>query len=251
VRPLVERVTGSYMAGVAADVTSELFDKAIRPILEQFREQGGSTRALRESIAAEVSAHEDRLRQIIDDRMRTLRLGLPGQLNELLNAWFGSYGLSVGERPIEESQQASIAADVAGPTTPDLYGGIMETVGWFVVALATTVGAAVLGGGGIHLLAAGPAGWIAGAVISAAVAFLTVRYGITRAKELADSWHAPAWVVKNILLPSRIIRMRTDFRDRLEETLRRETAALQNELEARICAVTGKQIDGLSEITQL
>jgi len=251
VRPLVERVTDSYVAGVAADVTSELFDKAIRPILERFREQGGSTKTLRESIAAEVRAHGDKLSQIIDARMRTLRLGLPGQLNELLKTWFGSYGLSVGAKPIEESQRVSIAAEVVGPTTPDLYGGIMETVGWFVVALATTVGAAILGGGGIHLLAAGPVGWVAGAVISAAVALLTVRYGITRAKELADSWNAPAWIVKNILLPSRIIRMRTDFRDRLEETLGRETATLQNELEARICAVTGQQIEGLSEITQL
>jgi len=183
--------------------------------------------------------------------MRTLRLGLPGQLNELLKTWFGSYGLSVGAKPIEESQRASIAAEVTGPTTPDLYGGIMETVGWFVVALAASVGAGISGGSGLALVAAGPAGLIAGAVIGAIVAFLAVRVGMDRAKEIAESWNAPAWLVKNILLPSKIVRMRTNFRDRLEETLQRETATLQNELEARICAVTGKQIESLSEIAQL
>ena len=251
VRPLVERVTDNYVAGVAADVTSELFDKAIRPILEQFRQQGGSTRALRDSIAAEVKAHEGRLREIIEDRMQTLRRGLPGQLNEMLKAWFESYGLSVGEKPIQEAHQMSVSEEMIQPTTPDLYGAVMETVGWFVVALATTAGAAILGGGGIHLLAAGPAGWVAGAVLSAVVAFLAVRYGIARAKEIAETWNAPAWLVKNILLPSRIARMRTDFQRRLEDTLRRETAALQTQLEEKIGQVTERQIDGLSEIAQL
>ena len=251
VRPLVERVTDSYVAGVAADVTSELFDKAIRPILEQFRQQGGSTRALRESIAAEVKAHEGRLREIIEDRMQTLRRGLPGQLNEMLKAWFESYGLSVGERPIQEAQQVSVSEEMIQPISPDLYGAVMETVGWFVVALATTAGAAILGGGGIHLLAAGPVGWIAGAVLSAVVAFLAVRYGIARAQEIAEAWNAPAWLVKNVLLPSRIARMRTDFQQRLQETLRRETTALQTQLEEKIGEITERQIDGLSEIAQL
>jgi len=251
VRPLVERVTDSYVAGVAADVTSELFDKAIRPTLEQFRQQGGSTRALRESIADEVKAHEGRLREIIEDRMQTLRRGLPGQLNEMLKAWFASYGLSVGEKPIQEAQQVSVTEEMIQPMSPDLYGAVMETVGWFVVALATTAGAAILGGGGLHLLAAGPAGWIAGAVLSAVVAFLAVRYGIARAKEIAETWNAPAWLAKNVLLPSRIARMRTDFQQRLQKTLRRETAALQTQLEEKIGEVTERQIDGLSEIAQL
>jgi hypothetical protein len=251
VRPLVERVTDSYVAGVAADVTSELFDKAIRPTLEQFREQGGSTRALRDAIAAEVKAHEVRLREIIEDRMQTLRRGLPGQLNEMLKAWFESYGLSVGDKPIQEAQGVSVTEEMIQPASPDLYGAVMDTVGWFVVAMATTAGAAILGGGGIHLLAAGPAGWAAGALISAAVAFLAVRYGIARAKEIADTWNAPAWLVKNVLLPSRIAKMRTDFQQRLQETLAREAASLQNQLEEKIGQITETQIDGLSEIAQL
>jgi molecular chaperone DnaK len=251
VRPLVERVTNSYVAGVAADVTSELFDKAIRPTLEKFREEGGSTRTLRDTIAAEVKAHEERLREIIEERMLTLRRGLPGQLNEMLKAWFESHGLSVGDRPIQEAQGVSVSQELIAPASPDLYGAVMETVGWFVVALATTAGAAILGGGGIHLLAAGPAGWAAGAVLSAVVAFLAVRYGITQAKEMADTWNAPAWLAKKILTPSRITRMRADFQQRLAETLGRETANLHNQLEAKIGEVTETQINGLSEIAQL
>ncbi len=252
VRPLVEKVTDSYVAGVAADVTSELFDKTIRPILEEFRQKGGSAKNLRGAIAGQVQANEAKLREIIEGRMRTLRLGLPGELNELLRDWFGSYGLSVGEKPIEEAQRAAGGQDLVQPSTPDLYGGIMEAVGWFVVALAATVGASLSGGGGIALLAfAGPAGLIIGAVIAAVVAFLAVRYGTARARELADTWNAPPWVVKNVLMPSRIVALRRDFQQRLQDNLRRETASLQGELESRIRTITERQVESLSEIAQL
>jgi hypothetical protein len=252
VRPLVEKVTDGYVAGVAADVTTELFDKIIRPILEEFRQKGGSVKSLRDSIAAQVRANEAKLREIIEGRMHTLRLGLPGELNELLRDWFGSYGLSVGEKPLEEAQRVPVGQDLVPPSTPDLYGSIMEVVGWFVVALAATVGASLSGGGGIALLAfAGPAGLIIGAIIAAVVAFLAVRYGTARARELADTWNAPPWVVKNILMPSRIASMRADFQTRLEQTLRRETASLQGELESRIRTITERQVESLSEIAQL
>ncbi len=251
VRPLVAKVTDSYVAGVAADVTTELFDKIIRPILEEFRQKGGSVKSLRDSISGQVKANEAKLTEIIEGRMRTLRLGLPGELNELLREWFGSYGLSVGEKPLDEAQQTGTGPDLVPPSTPDLYGSIMDVVGWFVVALAATIGGAISGGGGLHLLAAGPVGWVIGAVLVAVVAFLAVRYGTARAKELADTWNAPAWVAKTILLPSRIVSMRADFQTRLEETLRRETATLQGELESRIRTITENQVESLSEIAQL
>jgi len=251
VRPLVEKVTDSYVAGVAADLTTELFDKIIRPILEEFRLKGGSVKNLRDSISGQVKANETKLREVIEGRMRTLRLGLPGELNELLREWFGSYGLSVGEKPLEEAQQRDMGQSLVPPSTPDLYGSIMDVVGWFVVALAATVGAAISGGGGLHLLAAGPVGWVIGGVLIAVVTFLAVRYGTARAKELADSWNAPAWVAKSILLPSRVTNMRADFQSRLEQTLRRETASLQGELESRIRTITERQVEGLSEIAQL
>ncbi|HNS20613.1 MAG TPA: Hsp70 family protein [Sedimentisphaerales bacterium] len=251
VRPLVERVTDNYVAGVASDVTSELFDRTIRPIVEEFREKGGSVKTLRESVAAQVKANEGKLRAILEKRMQTLQRGLPGELNELLRTWFESYGLSVGEKPIGEAQRTVIGQEIVQPDTPDLYNGIMDTVGWFAIALATAVGASITGGGGMALVAAGPVGWIAGAVIGAAVAFLAVRYGMSKAKELADTWSAPSWIVKNVLLPSRIARMRGDFQNRLKETLQSETRALQDELESRIRQVTERQVEGLSEVAQL
>ncbi len=251
VRPLVEQVTSSYVGGVADDVTVEVFDKIIRPILDKFRQDGGSVRDLRDSLSAQIQANEARLREIIENRMQTLRLGLPGQLDERLRDWFASYGLSLGANVLGAAPRQAAGAEPWQPEAPDLYGSIMDLVSWFVVGLAATTGAAILGGGGLHLLAAGPIGLVAGAVISAVVAFLAVRYGTARARQLADTWRAPPWVLKTVLWPSRVTGMRREFRRRIEETLRRETATWQDELEARIRDLTGKQIEGLSEIVQL
>ena len=251
VRPLVQNVTEKYVAGVADDVTSELFEKTIRPTLEEFRRSGGSVQSLRETVAAQVSDNEAQLKDIIEQRMKTLRLGLPGQLNEMLSEWFGSYGLSVGDKPVAETSRVSVGQDMVRPDAPDLYGSITETVGWFVVGLATSFGAAISGGGGLALLATGPAGLVVGAVLSAVIAFLAVRHGKARAKELADTWNAPAWVVKKVLSPSRMARMRQQFKSRLQESLRRQTAPLQDKLQSRIREVTQTQIEALSEVTQL
>ena len=251
VRPLVESVTEKYIEGVAADVTSELFDKTIRPTLEEFRRSGGAVRTLRDTVAGKVADNEAQLRDIIQERLQTLRLGLPGELNEMLSRWFGSYGLSVGEKPVEQTSQVAVGKDMVRPDAPDLYGPVCETVGWFVVALATSVGAAVSGGGGMALLATGPVGLVIGAVLSAVAAFLAVRYGKARARELADNWNAPAIIVRNVLTTARIAKMRRQFKTHLQESLRRQTAPLQDELETKIREVTHNQIEGLSEVTQL
>ena len=251
VRPLVEKVTATYIAGVADDVTSELFDKTIRPILAEFRANGGSAKGLREVVSASVKDNGERLKAIIEDRMQTLRLGLPVQLNELLSEWFNSYGLSIGDQPVGETRGMSVGDEMIRPDAPDVYGGVMETVGWFVVGLATSVGAVVSGGTGMALVATGPLGLVVGAVLGAVVAFLAVRYGKARAKELADTWGAPAWLVRRALSSSRMAKMRGQFKSRLQEELRHETAALQDQLERRIRQVTETQIEGLSEITQL
>jgi len=251
VRPLLRKLTDAYIADVSADVTLEVFDKTIRPVLDDFRREGGSVNALTETISAQVRADEDRLREIIEGRMKTLSLGLPDQLNALLAQWFKSYGLAVGDRPVDQAQALSTEQDLFGSGMPDLYDGIMETVGWFVVAMATSVGAMVCGGTGTALLAAGPAGLLGGAILGAVITFLAVRYGKARAKEVANDWNAPAWVIKRIMTPARMGRARADFKSRLQEALNREAAGLCEQMETRIGEITELQIKGLSEITQL
>lgn len=251
VRSLIQEVTQAYVADVAKDITFELFDKIIKPLLHEFRDNGGSVASLKENIFSKVASFEPELRKIIEEKMVTLRIGLPGQLRELLVKWFDSHGLNVGDTQIEESQKISIASGTVGPAVPNLYGGIMDTVGWFVVGIAASIGAIICGGTGTAILFSGPIGLISGALLALVLGYLTVRHGKEKAKRLAESWEAPAWVVKRALSHSKMKKARNQFQSQLLARLAEETAALQDEFELRIRKITELQIDGLSEIAQL
>jgi hypothetical protein len=251
VRPLIKKVTQASVVDVANDITFELFDKTIKPLLQEYRDKGGSITSLREKISSKVVSSEPELRKIIEEKMQTLRMGLPGQVRDLLVKWFESHGLSVGDAQIEEGQKISTSTDAFAPVVPNLYGGIMDTVGWFVVGIAASIGAIVCGGAGTAILFSGPIGLIGGAVLAIIIAYLTVRYGKEKAAKIAENWEAPPWIVKRALTQSKVNKARKQFQSQLVERLSEETVALQNEFEARISKIAELQIESLSEITQL
>ncbi len=251
VRPLVRETTEAYVSDVATDITLELFDKRIQPVLQEYRNSGGSVASLKKQVSSTAKAFEPELKKILDDRMQTLRLGLPEQVRDLLTGWIESHGLSIGDTQIEQGRQISLGSDAIGSGAPDLYGGIMDTVGWFVVGIAASIGAMLCGGTGTAILVSGPVGLIGGAILALVIAYLTVRHGKEKAAKLAENWDAPAWVIKRALTQSKILKAREAFRSQLEEKLRQETTPLQDEFESRIRKITELQIESLSEITQL
>jgi molecular chaperone DnaK len=251
VRPLIQKITNKYVSDVAVDITSELFEKIIKPVLQEFRENGGSVASLKKDMSSKAESFEPQLKKIIGERMLNLRMGLPGQVKDLLTKWFESYGLGVGDAQFAEGRGMSDPSDAVRPEVPDLYGGIMDTIGWSVVAITTSIGAMVCGGAGTAILISGPIGLIVGIVLTSAIAFLTVRYGKEKAQRFAENWVAPAWVVKRVLTQSKIDKTHKDFQLQLENKLQEETATLQDEFETMIRKITELQIESLSEIAQL
>ncbi|MHC4299955.1 MAG: Hsp70 family protein [Planctomycetota bacterium] len=251
VKPLVQKTTQGYVSDVATDITLELFDKKIKPILAEYRAKGGSLASLKKDISSKAKAFEPELKKIVDNRMQTLRMGLPEQVRDVLTTWIASHGLSIGDAQIEQGRRISIDSDDIGSGAPDLYGGIMDTVGWFVVGIAASIGAMLCGGAGTAILVSGPVGLIGGAVLALVIAYLTVRHGKEKATKLAENWQAPAWVIKRALTQPKINKAREAFRSQLEEKLQEETVTLQDEFETRIRRITELQIEGLSEIAQL
>jgi molecular chaperone DnaK len=251
VRPLIQKITDKYVSDVAVDITSELFEKTIKPFLQEFRENGGSVALLKKNMSSKAESFEPQLKKIIEDRMLNLRMGLPGQVRDLLTKWFESYGLGVGDAQIEEGKEMSDSSDTIRPEVPDLYGRIMDTVGWSVVAITTSIGAMVCGGAGTAILISGPIGLIVGVVLTSVIAFLTVRYGKEKAERFAENWVAPAWVVKRVLTQSKIDKTHQDFQLQLENKLQEETATLQDEFVSMIRKITELQIESLFEIAQL
>ena len=249
--PLIQTVTATYAEEIATDITVELFDNKLRPHLVSFRTEGGSVAWLRQKMTVDIEAFEPELKQMIEQRAIPLKTGLADRVKTLFAQWLGSYGLSVPEASLAGEQPFSVEDEWLRRQMPDLYGGLVDTVGWFVVVVMTGFGGALGGGAGTALLFAGPIGWILGAVLSGVVGFLAIGYGKARAKAVAENWVAPAWIAKRVLPTSKIARSRERFRAKINERLSAQCAELRGEFHQRISTVAEQQIEALSEITQL
>ena len=180
-----------------------------------------------------------------------MRTGLPGQVKELFSRWLMSYGLSVPDETFSKEKPFSVDQEVLGESIPDIYNGMVETAGWFVVAAATSYGAAISGGAGTVLILSGPLGLIIGGILTCVVALLAVRYGKEKARNYASSWEAPAWLVKRTLTESKIQKARQQFQDQIRQSLNEQCFAICVQFQERINTVAKQQIQALSEITQL
>jgi hypothetical protein len=101
------------------------------------------------------------------------------------------------------------------------------------------------------LISAGPIGWIIGAVLAAIVSVLSLRYGVKKAKKMAETWDSPSWLTKRILTESKITKARNKFQSHLETILSEKLGELKNGFETRVREVVETQIDALSEIETL
>ncbi len=250
-RPLIEKVTATYAEQIAADVTTQLFDPKIRPLLEDFREQGGSVGKLRERTELETQAFEAQLQAIVTQRTEAIKTGLPTQIKKSFGEWLTSYGLSLPGDSLTEGQGFDVDKDLLDRHLPDLYGDLVETVGWFVVAAMASLGASISGGAGMALLVSGPLGWLLGALLAGMVSLLAVRHGKDKAKQLAETWAAPAWMTQRLLSTAKIHRSREQFRSQIQEKLSQQCEHLHAEFQQRLQEVAQQQIDALSEISQL
>ncbi|NQV32000.1 MAG: Hsp70 family protein [Phycisphaeraceae bacterium] len=249
--PLIKKITDTYAAEIAADVTVELFDGKIRPVLEAFRKQGGTVASLKQRTALDVEAFDAPLRAIVAQRADLLKTGLTDKVKAEFAQWLGSYNLSVPEAALSDGQGFSVDDTLLERHMPDLYGDIVETVGWFVVTVVAGIGGSISGGGGMVLIYSGPVGWLIGAILAGIVAVLAVSYGKTRAKQLAENWTTPAWVAKRVLTDHKIAKAREQFHAKINDQLSAQCVGLHREFQERISDIAEQQIEALSEITQL
>lgn len=251
VRPLLREVTDTYAEEVATDITVELFDRKLQTHLRAFREEGGSVASLRQKMALDIEVFSPSLETLMEQRAVPLKSGLADRVKSLFAQWLGSYGLSVPEASLAGDRRVSVGNDFLHRQMPDLYGGLVDTAGWFVVAAVSGFGGAVAGGAGTAVILSGPVGWMLGAVLAGVGGILAVRYGKARAKALAEGWVVPAWIAKRVLPAAKIARVREQFRAEINEQLKAQCAGLHAEFQDRIATIAEQQIEALSEITQL
>jgi hypothetical protein len=251
IRPWIKEKTEAIASALVGEITSSLFDAIIKPILMEFRESGGSVASLKNRISSEAKAFEPDLRRIVEGRMSILTTGLADQLTRLVTEWFATYGLSIGDDRVNREAGVSMEIDGRTPLVPDLYAGILDSIRWFIVGIVAWIGGAICGGAGTALIVSGPVGWIIGAILATVIAFLSLRYGFKRAKELAETWEAPALLIKQVLTESKIDKTRNEFQSHLKTMLLEKLEKLESDFEACVHELTETQIEALSEIETL
>lgn len=250
-KALLDRRSQEVVREIAGAVAQELFDERIRPALVEFRTQGGSLGSLKRRLASTAASFEPRLRAIIQEKVSVLTKGLPFAVKELVAEWFDKHGLVAPEGDVVVEE---VEADKVGKPdleVPDFYGEIIDTIASFAGGLMASIVAMICGGSGMALIASGPIGLIIGLVLGAVVAYHSLKYGAEKAKQMAQEWHIPVWILGKTITDGKIAEARDKMAKYIESAVQREMSGMRKALYDQVSQIVEREIEGLSDINHM
>lgn len=251
VKSLLDVRTQGCAQEIAESIVQELFDKKLRPMLIQFRDEGGSVAALEERLTQAVASLQPRTRTVVEEKLANYAKGISRSLHELVESWVQDHGVVLPEeRNISEGLEGETIG-VSEIEIPDLYGQIIRATGAVTGSAIAIIAAKVCGGGGIALIASGPIGWIAGLILGAAVSFLTLRFGVAKAKQMAKEWEVPPLLLKKTITDARILKMREKMVADMQLQVQPALSEMEGKLTSEVSDVVNREIDALSDINHI
>jgi len=239
-KPLVLKQIKTVAKKISNSIAVELYDARLKPILLEFRDEGGSVASLEEQLASAASVFEPRIKELVEESTLLLSQGLPLVVRELVTGWFAEHGLAPPERVV------NVAGDKTGEIdlgALDVSEGMFFDVAAFVVGVTASIVAAICGGGGMALIASGPIGWIIGLIVGIGV-------GIAGA-EAAKQIPIPSLALKIVLTDGKIKDARKKLREDIENEVGDLAANRDDDIEAQVSDMVSREIDSLSEINQI
>ncbi len=244
---LVERTVRERLPGLArplsAWLSQEMIERAALPVIDEWR-NGRIERlsALDSMLAARIEQvlSQEEARAQLTAISRTWTEGVLQGLQSQLLPICARYSV-----PAEDMRLTNVAALPNPAVTPDMPGAFaLDYIGTLVALIAGLIAGTLCGGSGVALVAAGPMGWLAGAILAMLAAFV----GWTSARSLLRDANLPRPVRK--LVPRSVLAWQMRGKqDELARLLLASFSDEQGDFAQKLCASVSSSLkDAISRL---
>ncbi len=231
--PRVQEVLEQTAAGVATAVTGSFFDLDVAPRLRRFREEGGTTQALRADLDTAAQAFAGAFQQILTNHFEQAVAALPATVHRELEVWFGRHNLAAPGPPSERLDPPHQTI-LPGLALPAFYQEIAHLAGVLAGMLAV-------------VLIQTPLGWLLGGLL--------VLTGREIGRQHASDWMAdrpvPRWLRQRQLGEKRLARLRETCMRQTHRTVLDGTEALRDQLLQSVRTQVEDELQALNEFCEL
>ncbi len=254
----INKYITDMMINVIKEINVELFENRVRPVINNFIETGGTIQSLQEKLENDIYGFEPILKKTLNEKIQFLERSLALSIHQTIQELFISNGITyTGNEVKSEQMEDDTFKDgliSRSSNLSNLDDSIVNIVGGFFLSISGTIITMLIGGSGIALIS-GPIGTIIGLVIAAGFAYLSIKYGKERAKEMIKTIKLHPKLVKAFLpkfVVNGIIRkgkkaLEKELTVEFTKTMREPVSQMKSQLRNNI----DREIDSLSVINQL
>lgn len=223
-----------------------LFAKRLRPLLEEFRIEGGSVANLEKRLKRTAEEFAPSLRNIVEEAIGEVFSGLDTAVRDASRDWFRREGVAYVPEELLDTEELSserVAGIHAQMNVGKLGSGYVEFATLATVMLTATI----CGGGGTALLLSGPLGLLLGALFGI---FLAMA-----GKKAGKNLPLPGLLTRHLLSEKAIDTCLDDakrtFRTALSSRIAEELLPAKETLRHRLDEALREIIDALSLLHQI
>ncbi len=255
-RFLDENIRGKLLVPMALRVAQDIsqrsatiiFEDKMRPLLNDFKDQGGSIADLERRFQREVSGSMDEIQVYIQRKLEEASKRLPYEIMEELSLWFQSAGIYF----TGESHYNYLASDdILEDFQPDdrFYKEIFRSIEALIYAITATIVASICGGTGLAIITAGPIGLFIGALIGMATAVLGMAVAKERIKEIYLHPKVLRMLLTNRKINSVIEDGKRDFSKHINESIQREMSGISQDIMEEARLLIEREVSSISALS--
>lgn len=249
IKSIFSEKTPKIVQEIAEQIIAQLYDRELKSLLEDFRQKGGAIATLKKSMADCTQRTMPALETIVQEKITSFFQALAVDVLQKTNRWLKDKGLSLEERKLHLSENPVQHMD--SWELPDLYEEIASTITAISVVIVGSLTAMISGGAGTALIATGPLGLVIGLILGAIVSYLALRYGTSKAKEMAETWEVSPWMIGFALSDSKLATIRSDLYKQIADKLTQTLLEAEQKLLQQLEELARNELSALSEINQI